>query len=490
MDKKRILIYIVSYQSENMISNSLNLVPVAFLQKKEYQVEILILTNKAENRALTGSKAYLEVKQICPITILSNISNQGYGENQKIAYHYAIQKKFDIVVWVHSKGRYSEEYFEQIIQPIIADKADVVHGSERLYKFDRLARNNIIKGLGGERLIKNARAQLQQTKLSGFFTVYRAYRVATLSDLPFAYNSDGAGFDTELFVQLLDTKKRILKIPISIIDCSKLSRINYLKYCGFRILSDIQKWGILYHPRFDYYSGNTIYKPKFGYASSHQFSLERVKPGSQVLDLGCGPGFMSRELRKKGVVTISVDREITAIAKETSLKTIQADLETFNFYDVKEKIDTILALDIIEHLKAPERFLQRLREHFCHDNPEIILTTGNIAFLLTRLGLMFGQFNYGRKGILDLDHARLFTFYSLERLLRQQGFEIVESKGLPAPFILALGDNTLGRFVMIINSWLIKVSKNIFSYQLAIVAKPKPTLNMLLDQAMDKEEQI
>ena len=30
--------------------------------------------------------------------------------------------------------------------------------------------------------------------------------------------------------------------------------------------------------------------------------------------------------------------------------------------------------------------------------------------------LLFGQFNYGKRGILDLTHTRLFTFESFRRL--------------------------------------------------------------------------
>ena len=53
-----------------------------------------------------------------------------------------------------------------------------------------------------------------------------------------------------------------------------------------------------------------------------------------------------------------------------------------------------------------------------------MLSTGNIGFFVTRLMLLFGQFNYGKRGILDMTHTRLFTFTSLRRLLEQSGFRI------------------------------------------------------------------
>ena len=76
----------------------------------------------------------------------------------------------------------------------------------------------------------------------------------------------------------------------------------------------------------------------------------------------------------------------------------------------------------------------------------MIITTGNIGFFVVRFGLLFGQFNYGKRGILDMDHTRLFTFRALRRALANSGYVVVEEKGIPAPFPLAIGDNLLARF--------------------------------------------
>ena len=35
--------------------------------------------------------------------------------------------------------------------------------------------------------------------------------------------------------------------------------------------------------------------------------------------------------------------------------------------------------------------------------------------------MLFGQFNYGKRGILDMTHTRLFTFRSFRRLLEEAG---------------------------------------------------------------------
>ena len=83
-------------------------------------------------------------------------------------------------------------------------------------------------------------------------------------------------------------------------------------------------------------------------------------------------------------------------------------------------------------------------------NPEarLILSTANIGFFVNRLMLFLGQFNYGKRGILDLTHTRLFTFASMRRCLDQAGFDVIEIHGIPAPYPLALGDNWISRLLL------------------------------------------
>jgi hypothetical protein len=146
--------------------------------------------------------------------------------------------------------------------------------------------------------------------------------------------------------------------------------------------------------------------------------------------------------------------------------------------------DVVLMLDVIEHLAKPEDFLEQLRQKLAHNlSTEFIVSTANVASFFTRLMLMLGQFNYGRRGILDLTHTRLFTFASLRRTLDQAGFTIVETKGIPAPYPLAIGDNLLSRMLLRVNELLIRLSRGLFAYQIYIRAKAQPTVESLLNSA-------
>jgi len=102
---------------------------------------------------------------------------------------------------------------------------------------------------------------------------------------------------------------------------------------------------------------------------------------------------------------------------------------------VKGGFDVILMLDVIEPLEPAEQFLEDLRQHRRWVAPaQLLISTGNVGCCITRAMLLFGQFNYGKRGILDVTHTRLFTFGSLRRALRQAGFEILETRGCRLPF--------------------------------------------------------
>jgi hypothetical protein len=169
---------------------------------------------------------------------------------------------------------------------------------------------------------------------------------------------------------------------------------------------------------------------------------------------------------------------------------IQHDLAGSELPIDVDQFDYVLLLDVIEHLPSPETFVDALRRARKRDKaPQVILSTGNVAFVLTRLMLLLGYFNYGARGILDLTHTRLFTFSSFRELFEQAGFQVDQIRGIPAPFPLAVGYNWLGRSLLAINRFLIRISRSLFSYQIFMVVRPLPTLDWLLERAFETSRQ-
>jgi glycosyltransferase involved in cell wall biosynthesis len=60
-----------------------------------------------------------------PLTALLNPVNQGYGGNQKIGFHCAIEKEFDIVALVHGDGQYPPELLPNLLEPALSGEAEI-----------------------------------------------------------------------------------------------------------------------------------------------------------------------------------------------------------------------------------------------------------------------------------------------------------------------------------------------------------------------------
>ncbi|HJW86786.1 MAG TPA: hypothetical protein VJ440_09155, partial [Candidatus Brocadiaceae bacterium] len=146
--------------------------------------------------------------------------------------------------------------------------------------------------------------------------------------------------------------------------------------------------------------------------------------------------------------------------------------------------DFVLLLDVVEHFKKPETFLDSLRRCAGTNHPKLIVTTGNVAFFIIRLQLLMGRFNYGQRGILDLTHSRLYTFKTLQKLFAQCGYKIEKIRGIPAPFPKAIGLNWFSKALLYLNDFLIHISKCLFSYQIFMVATPVPTVEAMLVNAI------
>ena len=488
MSKKRVLIFIGAYNAEKHIGGVLDRIPKIFWTDETYETEVLIIDDASKDNTVEIANKY-QLKTNRNIKVLRNPVNQRYGGNQKIGYTYAIEQNFDVVALLHGDGQYAPEMLDTLIAPIAQGETDVVFGSRMMEKQNALKGGMPFYKFLGNIILTTTQNLLLKSNLTEFHTGYRIYSVAALKEIPFQYNSNDFDFDTDIIIQVLDSKFRIKEIPIPTHYGDEVCHVNGVKYAmqilRTSLLAQVQKFNIYYHPKFDYKPKENPYKSKTDFDSTHTFAIDHIPSGSVVLDFGCASGYIAAKLKEKGCRVYGYDQFFSDEAVKHCEKVFQVNFDNFDFQvpENENKIDYVLLLDVVEHLSDPADFLTMIRERLAKHRPEIILTTGNIAFILTRLSLLAGQFNYGRRGILDLTHKRLFTFSSIKQLLSNFGYEISLVKGVPVPIPFIIGNKSLANFLLSINNLLIKLSKGLFSFQIALVAKPLPTLNLLLENA-------
>lgn len=479
--RPRLLVFIVAYYAESTLSSVLGRIPQQVFE--EYETEVLVVDDSSQDRTYEIGEEYRRQHPTIPLTVLRNELNQGYGGNQKIGYTYAIRKRFDFVALIHGDGQYAPEELPRLLVPLRDGLADAVFGSRMLNPRHALRGGMPLYKFVGNRVLTFLENLLLGTRLSEFHSGYRIYAVSALERVPFRLNTDDFHFDTEIIVQLLAARLRIVELPIPTYYGGEICRVNGVRYAWNVVLAvvrnSLHRVGVLYQRRYDCQpEDNTHYDLKLGYRSSHTMAIAAVPEGAVVLDVGGGPGEMARILAEKGCRVTLVDR-LAPPTLASGFDFVQQDLDQPFTLDLSP-FRIILLLDIIEHLKSPERFFQQLRRQ-CDEQPRtLILTTPNVAFIVQRLMLICGQFNYGRVGILDRTHTRLFTFRTVKRLLREEGFGIRVVRGVPAPFPKVLGAGWLGRAAVRINTWLIALSKTLFSYQIYVEAECRPDVEFFL----------
>lgn len=491
--QKRILIFIVAYNAEQTIREVVCRIPPSLAK---YETEILIIDDSSQDRTFERAHDVGRGDQaLFPMTVLYNPVNQGYGGNQKIGFQFAIHNDFDIVALVHGDGQYAPECLPELLQPLLEEEAGAVFGSRMISRFAALKGGMPLYKYVGNRILTAIQNRVLATSLSEFHSGYRLYSVNALRRIPFDRNTNDFHFDTEIIIQLVRAGLTIKELPIPTYYGDEISHVNGIKYAmqviKSSLLSRAQDLGIFYERKFDVVDrseNNPLYQPKFTFESSHTLALARIPSGARVADVGCASGYISNALKRKGCRVTGVDQ--FPIKDDLGLERfVQADLDNSDFPLDAGAFDYILLLDVIEHLRSPERFVESLRRsRISGQDVKVIVSSGNVGFFITRLALLFGWFNYGLRGILDLTHTRLFTFATLRRLFEQAGYRVEETRGVAAPFPLAFGDSAPAKVMLAINKLLIRISKHLFSYQIFLVCSPLPSLEWLLARAQTAGE--
>ncbi len=487
----RLLVFVIAYNAESTLTAVLERIPRSIF--RDYDCEVLIVDDASSDRTDAIGRAYRSLHPEIPMTVLRNEYNQGYGGNQKVGYAFAASEGFDFVAMIHGDGQYAPEELPSLVAPLRDGHADAVFGSRMMTRLGAIKGGMPLYKFFGNRVLTYIQNLLLGSNLSEFHSGYRVYSVAALRKIPYRLNSNVFHFDTEIIIQLLNARQRIVERPIPTYYGDEICRVNGLKYAKDVVVATLRnvahRSGLLYQRRFEPVSeqNNAHYDLKLGYASSHQFALDAIAPGTSVLDIGSGPGGIAGELVKKGCRVAVVDQFLPTHDVDPGVVVLTQDLDQEPTFDVRG-YDYLLLLDVIEHLKSPELFLERLRTQFDYAPRTLILTTPNIAFGIQRVMLLFGQFNYGKAGILDRTHTRLFTFRSLKQLLDDAGFRIKEMRGVPGPFPKVLGNGFVGRAATTINQLLIRVSRSLFSYQIFVIAEATPDVDFILADARKRGE--
>lgn len=453
LKKNRVAVFIVAYNASKHIESVLDRIPSWV---SEGLAEIFLIDDSSKDDTAFIASQINWPSHFAPLRVFKTPFNQGYGGNQKIGYSYAIKQNFDIVVLLHGDGQYAPEALPHILAPY-ADGADAVFGSRFINAGGALKGGMPLYKFVGNRVLSGLQNYFMNGSLSEWHSGYRSYRTSLLKRLPFSCNSNDFDFDAEIIIQTLGAGGVIKEVPIPTFYGDEICHVNGMRY-AFQCMKNVFQYRAM--------QAELFFDPRFNLAKHAQELDGTEKKSDTTIN-----GFIKKANFSPALKIFEVDPINSNLELE-----IPSDSQT-------QDCDIVLALDALQNQNSPELALLNISKHL-KANGMLYVSCANVAYFPVRLMLLFGFFNYGRKGVLDRSHKRLFTKGSFSRLLVQGGYEIQAIHGFGPPILDKIGQSKILRVLDKVSYLLAKYFPSLFAFELLIVAKKRIDIDWLIQKTI------
>ena len=161
--------------------------------------------------------------------------------------------------------------------------------------------------------------------------------------------------------------------------------------------------------------------------------ISMVKRGTKVLEIGAGPGSITRHLSGSldcDVVALEIDPSAIEKLAPFARKVYSLDLNDPSWTKTLEaeqgKFDTVIAADVLEHVYDPWTVLSGMKS-LLNDSGSVILSIPHVGHA-SIVGCLFDEdFDYRPWGLLDKTHIRFFGIKNVQNLYNSQGLSIEQS---------------------------------------------------------------
>ncbi|MGB7414584.1 MAG: glycosyltransferase, partial [Thermosynechococcaceae cyanobacterium] len=360
---------VVAYNAVSTLAKVLSRVPEDVWANV---AEVVVFDDASQDNTYELGLGYKIASEINNLKIFRNAQNLGYGGNQKLGYQYFIDHDFDVVVLLHGDGQYAPEILSHLYHPIVEEKADAVFGSRMMSEYGGPLNGGMpIYKYVGNRILTSFENRALGMNLTEFHSGYRAYSIAALREIDFSKMTDDFHFDTEIIIKLNHQNFNIKEVPIPTYYGKEICYVDGLKYAA-----DVAQSVIHYKQSVNATKCHAVYQEYFpnyplksSKYSSHHFFAKLVGSGHQVLDIGCGEGFLSTILARQnqvyGIDILDSPQHIDSLQNyikadlQLGLKNAWSALRQGKaIQGPVQQFDAVLLPDVLEHLCQPERLLQ------------------------------------------------------------------------------------------------------------------------------------
>ncbi|MFL6246832.1 MAG: glycosyltransferase [Thermoanaerobaculia bacterium] len=342
------------------------------------------------------------------IRLLRQDTNQGKGAAVRRGIAEA---RGEIVIIQDADLEYDPRDYAKIIQPILDGDADVVFGSRfeghprRVMMYWHTVGNQLLTWLS------NITTNLNLTDME---TGYKAFRREVIQSL--RLRSQRFGFEPEVTAKIAQRGYRIYEVPISYHgrDYWEGKKIRWKD--GVSAVWTIFKYGLFV--RGDSEAGGYVTLERMGKLSRYNdWIWQAIAPyvGNRVLEVGAGIGNMTRVLYGRDLI-VATDLELPYLhilrnrfARNPTIEVERLDLNSDECLALKRhEFDTVVCLNVLEHIEDHEGALQRLYE--------VLVPGGRLALFVPADQKLFGTMDT------QVGHFRRYSREELQRLIEAAGF--------------------------------------------------------------------
>ena len=239
----------------------------------------------------------------------------------------------------------------------------------------------------------------------------------------------------------------------------------------------------------------------YGHAKRLSWILSHLHQSDLIVEFGCGTGYMiSFQLTKKGYLVYGLDTDEKSITLGQALLTQEgfdpSRLKVMNLSELNLNPDIIIASEVLEHITSKDlaNIFPIIRNKLKHDGLLLItvpngygwfelesflwhktpfgklLTWSKVAEAINRLkSLILGRkVEYPYPATLSgSHHVQQFSHNSIQKLLKNNGFEVLEIKGsvlFSGPFsnLLFTGIKSIMKLNCILGQWFPKIASGFY----------------------------
>jgi 2-polyprenyl-3-methyl-5-hydroxy-6-metoxy-1,4-benzoquinol methylase len=161
--------------------------------------------------------------------------------------------------------------------------------------------------------------------------------------------------------------------------------------------------------------------------------VRMVGRGKRVLEIGAGPGSMTRVLRDSfdcRVTAVEIDEDVIPALTPFCERVYRADLNDTTWSQAladERKFDVIIIADVLEHLYDPWTALPLIKELLADDG-SIIVSIPHAGHNSVLACLLDEDLAYRDAGLLDRTHIRFFGMKNIQALFDAAGLTITEAE--------------------------------------------------------------